>query len=85
MFKMHMTPLTAGGQRTVHQGKGSQMARMPNRGQIAGLSQGNSSFNDYTKATPMAGPQTQPPAPKPVLSGPQTQPGSMMGKPGLGM
>lgn len=55
MFKRHMTPLTKGGDRTVHKGKGSQQAPMPDRNQISQLAQpGGGSMNDYAKATPMA-------------------------------
>lgn len=63
MFKKHMTPLTAGGQRTVHQGKGSQMSSMPDRSQIKGLANGNGSINDYAKASPA-------PMPEPSVSAP---------------
>lgn len=57
MLKRHMTPLTKGGTRTVHQGKGSQSAPMPERGQIEQLSRGPmNTMNDYAKATPMAQP-----------------------------
>lgn len=72
MFKHQMTPLTKGGQTTVHKGKGSQMAAMPNRGQINALAQGPGTINDYSKATPMAQPQAGPPM-------------SPMGMPGVGM
>ena len=57
MLKKHMTPLSKGGQLIKHQGKGSQMASMPNRQQISGLATApNASINDYAKATPMAQP-----------------------------
>lgn len=52
VFKKHLTPLSPGGQTTVHKGKGSQMAPMPDRGQIAGLAKGPGTINDYAKATP---------------------------------
>lgn len=52
MFKKHMVPLTPKGQTIAHKGKGSQMAGMPDRGQIAGLAKGPGSINDYAKATP---------------------------------
>jgi hypothetical protein len=61
MFKKHMTPLTKGGARHVHKGKGSQQAPMPDRGQISQLAQpGTNSINDYAKATPMAQPAPDP-------------------------
>lgn len=56
MFKKHMTPLSKGGQTTVHQGKGSQATGMPNRQQITALGSPNAGLNDYAKATPMAQP-----------------------------
>lgn len=66
MFKKHMTPLSKGGQTTVHQGKGSQMAPMPNRSAINSLaSSPNASINDYAKATPMAAPAAPSPLPPP--------------------
>lgn len=55
MFKKHMTPLTKGGETTVHKGKGSQQAPMPDRAQIKGLARGGD-LNSYAKATPMAQP-----------------------------
>lgn len=58
MFKKHMTPLSKGGQTTVHQGKGSQMAAMPDRAAVAGLAKGPGSINDYAKASPA--PQAEP-------------------------
>lgn len=57
MFQKHMVPLTKGGSVKAHKGKGSQMASMPDRGQITGLAKGpGQSLNDYAKATPMAQP-----------------------------
>jgi hypothetical protein len=56
--KKQMTPLGKGGARTVHKGKGSQQAPMPDRGQIGQLARGPmTSINDYAKATPMAQPE----------------------------
>lgn len=56
MFAKNMTPLTKGGTRTAHKGKGSQTASMPDRSQIAKLAQPGATINDYAKATPMAQP-----------------------------
>lgn len=56
MFQKNMTPLTKGGQRIAHKGKGSQMADMPDRSQIGKLAKGPGTINDYSKATPMAQP-----------------------------
>lgn len=57
MLKHQMTPLTKGGTRTVHAGKGSRQAPLaardvvtrPPGAPLAGI-------NDYAKATPMAQP-----------------------------
>ncbi len=70
MFKKHMTPLTKGGQTTVHKGKGSQMAGMPDRSAIQGLARGQGGMNDYAKATPMAAPQM--PTPMPSMGPPDS-------------
>ena len=54
MLKKHMIagPRT---KKVAHKGKGSQMAPMPDRSQIASLARpGSQSINDYAKATPMA-------------------------------
>jgi len=54
MLKKHMIagPRT---QKVAHKGKGSQMASMPDRSQIASLARpGSQSMNDYAKATPLA-------------------------------
>lgn len=54
MLKKHMIagPKT---QKVVHKGKGSQMAPMPDRSQIAALARpGSQSIGDYAKATPLA-------------------------------
>lgn len=62
MFKKHMTPLSPKGQTTVHQGKGSQAASMPNRQAITALAQApGAGLNDFAKATPMAQPAPTPP------------------------
>lgn len=63
MMKKHMVPLTQGGKTTVHQGKGSQMASMPDRSTINSLARGPGSINDYAKASPA-------PMPSPGLAGP---------------
>ncbi len=64
MFKKDMRALK-GTDKHVHKGKGSQMAAMPDRGQIDKLARGPSSINDYGKATPMP----QPPSPMPDMEG----------------
>ncbi len=54
MLKKHMIagPKT---KKVLHKGKGSQMAPMPDRSQIASLARpGSQSLNDYAKATPLA-------------------------------
>lgn len=57
MFKKHMTPLTKGGQTTVHKGKGSQQAGMPDRSQMNSLATApGAALNNYSKATPMPQP-----------------------------
>lgn len=73
MMKKHMVPLTPKGQTVVHQGKGSQMTGMPNRGAINSLAAGPGGINNYAKATPMAQPQA-PAGPMPP-----------MGPPGMGV
>lgn len=60
MLKKHMTPIGKG-PTTAHKGKGSQMASMPNRQQIAGMSAPGAPFSDYAKATPMAQPSPEMP------------------------
>ena len=52
MFKKDMRA-PKGATKHVHKGKGSQMAPMPDRGQIDKLARGPSTMNDYAKATPM--------------------------------
>ena len=55
MFKKHMTPLSKGGQTTVHAGKGSQQAPMPSRKAIKALqTPPANSINNYAKNTPLA-------------------------------
>ena len=56
MFKKHMTPLSKGGQTTVHSGKGSQQADMPSRKSVKALQTPlTNGLNNYAKATPMIG------------------------------
>ena len=56
--KKALTPLSKGGAIHKHAGKGSQMAPMPNRHTLSGLSQpAGQSINDYAKASPMGQPQ----------------------------
>lgn len=63
MMKKHMVPLTPKGETTVHRGKGSQMAAMPDRGQIKQLARGQGSINDFSKASPMPSKTPGPAAP----------------------
>ncbi len=56
MFKHQMKPLSKGGQTTVHAGKGSQQAPLPNRGTLNALASPNSSMNNYAKASPISQP-----------------------------
>ncbi len=59
-FKKDLTPIGKGPIHK-HQGKGSQMATMPNRNTLQGLQQpAGQSINNYAKASPM--PQPTPPA-----------------------
>jgi hypothetical protein len=57
-MKHQMTPLTKGGTRTVHAGKGSKSAPMAMRQEIAqsGAKAPGAGINNYAKATPMPGP-----------------------------
>lgn len=73
MMKHQMTPLTKGGTRTVHAGKGSQQAPMGMRQAITGSGALNpgAGMNNYAKATPMPGPA----APAPTGLGSGTWPG----------
>lgn len=63
MFKKHMVPLSKDGERTVHQGKGSQSAGMPDRGEINKLARGPGTINDYAKASSAPQPQPLPAGP----------------------
>lgn len=58
MMKNQMTPLTKGGTRTVHAGKGSQQAPMAMRQAITGSGVLNpgAGINNYAKSTPLPGP-----------------------------
>jgi hypothetical protein len=57
VFKKDIKPFSKGGAITKHQGKGSQMAAMPNRNTLSALQQpAGQSINNYAKATPMANP-----------------------------
>ena len=61
VLKKHFTPLTKRGSVTVHKGKGSLQAPMPDRNQVASLANGPmNSINDYGKATPMPQPDAMP-------------------------
>jgi hypothetical protein len=51
VFKNKLTPLSKKGPITKHEGKGSQMAAMPDRRQIKQLASGGG-MNDYAKAAP---------------------------------
>jgi hypothetical protein len=68
-----MTPLTKGGTRTAHAGKGSKTVPMPMRHTItqSGATQPGAGVNNYAKATPMPGPA----APSPDGLGSGTWPG----------
>ena len=69
MLKKEMRPLTSGGQRVVHQGKGSKQAPMSARSNIlnSGAMQPGAGINSYAKATPMSPPT--PPSPDGIGSG----------------
>ena len=55
-FKRNLTPIGRGGI-TKHAGKGSAMAPIPNRGELAQLAKpAGQDLNNYAKATPMAQP-----------------------------
>lgn len=58
MQKHQMTPLSKGGTRTVHAGKGSKSAPMAMRQSVtdSGATAPGASMNNYAKATPMPGP-----------------------------
>lgn len=51
VFKNKLTPLRKGGRIDKVEGKGSQMAAMPDRREIKQLAQGGG-LNDYAKASP---------------------------------
>jgi len=51
VFKNKLTPLRKGGAIDKREGKGSQMAAMPDRRQIKQLGKGGG-INDYAKASP---------------------------------
>lgn len=56
-FKKDLTPLRKGGAIHKHNGKGSEMATMPNRNTLASLQKpATNSINDYAKASPMPQP-----------------------------
>ena len=57
-FKKNLTPLKPRGQIDAHKGKGSEMAPLPDRGQISKLTRNPAanSINDYGKATPVTPP-----------------------------
>ena len=63
-----MTPLTQGGARTVHAGKGSMTAPMAARSAVTQAPPGAAALNNYAKATPMA--QPQPSTPTMGMAGP---------------
>jgi hypothetical protein len=69
MMKKDMTALTKGGQKTVHQGKGSNTQPLSphNNVSASGSAQPGAGLNNYAKSTPMAGPT--PPAPNGIGSG----------------
>jgi hypothetical protein len=55
-----MTPLSKGGARTVHAGKGSMQAPMAARAALTNAPPTGPTLNNYAKATPMANPQPAP-------------------------
>lgn len=64
VFKKHLTPISKGGAVHKHEGKGSQMAALPDRRAITALAQApGAGLNDFSKATPMANPAPTPPVP----------------------
>lgn len=68
MMPNQMTPLSKGGARTVHAGKGSKTAPMAARAAITNAPPGGATLNNYAKATPMANPA--PSAPPLGMGGP---------------
>ena len=75
MMKQQMTPLSKGGTRTVHAGKGSKSAPMGLRQNItqSGAMAPGAGLNNYAKATPM-----------PMPAVPVGPPGGGMGPPTIG-
>ena len=69
MMKNQMTSLTKGGQKTVHQGKGSQQQPLSTHNNVSasGAAKPGAGMNNYAKATPMA--QPTPPATTGIGSG----------------
>ena len=63
MNKSKLTPLTKGGTRTVHAGKGSRQGPMNARAAITAPGQAPPTINNYAKAAPT----TPAPAPPPGL------------------
>jgi hypothetical protein len=65
IHRNQMTPLSKGGARTVHAGKGSKSAPMGMRKQIteSGATQPGATMNNYAKATPAANPAPSMPPP----------------------
>lgn len=73
-----MTPISKGGARTVHAGKGSRQAPMAARHAVTSSPPAQApSINNYAKATPAPGPAAPAPPPGlgsgvwPGISGPQ--------------
>lgn len=60
MQRHQMTPLSKGGTRTVHAGKGSRQAPMAARHAITNPPGVAPTINNYAKATPAANPQPNP-------------------------
>jgi len=52
VFKNKLTPLRRGGDITKFEGKGSEMAAMPDRREMKKLASGSAGINDYAKASP---------------------------------
>jgi hypothetical protein len=63
VFKKNLTPLTKGGQITVHKGKGAVEQTLPSRGAMSTLTPRNptATMNNYAKATPMGAPDMNSP------------------------
>lgn len=62
MMRHQMTPLSHGGARTVHAGKGSRQAPMAARQAVTQPPGAPPTMNNYAKATPAAAPQPMPSA-----------------------